>query len=238
MAWFLRRTLLETTAMNRILLILIFTAACVGTSSAQQGLTMGIRQGVGMWFTKDGIGNGSFHTAEGDHFSWNKEIFARQEFSKKWAYEVSVINYHLDSRHDVREETKMISTNRNTQYIETGLSFQYDVTYPLAGYMFPALRGMKSFVGFGVFPRISFEDVTITTIGNDASRVSDIHSANNFALFLGFNYTHIVPLTQRLSLTSVFSVKMKPFDQNIFSNRDFSKPNRQVSVATGLSYRL
>lgn len=205
---------------------------------AQSSFSLGVRQGIGVWFTKTGFGKGSLQFAEGDHFSWNKEIFVRQPFNKKWAYEVSIAHYQLNSIHtDVRDYKKVI-TERDANFIETGLSFQYDVTYPLAGYMVPALKEMKSYIGFALVPRFSFEQITTTTEGNDAISLSSTRPANNFALFVGFSYTQIIPLTQRLSFTAVVSFKMNPFSNYGFKSTDYSNPNRQVSLATGLSYRL
>lgn len=205
---------------------------------AQHSLSMGIRQGVGVWFTKTGVGKGSLQFAEGDHFSWNKELFFRQQLDKKWAYEVSLMNYQLHSIHTDQSDYKTIKTEKDAQFLESSLSIQYDVTYPLAGYMVPALKDMKSYIGFALAQRFSFEQVNATTFNNDASVHTNAYPANNFNMFVGFNYTHIIPISKRINITSVFAFKMNPFSQKGFRSIDYSNPNRVLSISSGISYKL
>lgn len=223
--------------MLRKCLIAVLLLILAGRTKAQE-INMGIRQGLGIWFVDRGIGMGSLRYASGDHFSWNKELFFRQRLKSKWAYEISFATYQVDNSITIQREYESIHTEIKGTYVEHGISLQYDMTYPLAGYVFPWLRNMKSYVGFAFIPRIDFKDITHTTVNTDMLTTQSHKKETNLSFWTGFNYTHMVPLTPRLTLTSTLQFKMKPFDQYFNTKETDAAPNRQVSVMTGLCYRL
>lgn len=196
---------------------------------AQQSM-LGIRQGAGLWLHKQGIGQGSLKLTAGQRVTWNKEIFYRNAFEKKWSYEASVsyfsFNYiRMGRRYDRRTE--------KNEFLKTNFSVQYNVTYPLLGYMIPFMRDMSSFIGFNMSPMISFDKYqTIELDGSETNK-----SGQNLSMMIGFSYTHIIPVSKKLNITSVLS-----FATNTFSKyepaTDYIRPNKSISWMGGLGYKL
>jgi hypothetical protein len=216
--------------------ILILSFLLSGTSTAQQ-LFAGGRQGVGFWLTKNGNGIGSLKYAPDNHFSWNKELFLRRH-TTRWAYELGVTNYNMRyDRHHEKDGVRHHSDHR-TRFVETNLSVQYDVTYPLVGYMFPALVKMKSFFGFTLTPRLAFEKISASEELPSGNRTSTDSRNTSFSLFIGMSYTHVIPISKNWSVTSSFNFRMQPMDKYLRDEGDFYEPNRQISVMTGVLYSL
>lgn len=200
-----------------------------GISHAQQ--MIGFRQGVTLWFQKNGLGQGSLNYAQGQHFTWDKELFFRDAIDKKWHYEATLSTFSFSNTHP--EKRREVISEKNT-VIRTGYSLQYDVTYPLFGYLFPFMQRMKSYVGLNTAHLIWINQYDILNVDNELRRKkSDV----NVTMMLGFSYTHVIPLSKRLNVTSVLS-----FNTNTFSKygatQSVARPNKSVNWLGGLAYTL
>ncbi|HRO43017.1 MAG TPA: hypothetical protein PL009_09295 [Flavipsychrobacter sp.] len=230
--YFVRATMFSKTLILFCLCFFIFAQA-----RAQQTL-VGVRQGVGMWFTKNRIGQGSLKYAPGNHFTWNKEIFFRKNLTKDFTAEVSFGTYEMQYEKEVKNEVATTYSSHRSNFLETTILVQYDVTYPLISYFFPKLTGMKSFLGFSLIPRISFDRMATRTEFDSGPIVSDFYKGNDVALFVGMHYTHVIPISKRISISSALSFKMQPFDKYLRDEGNFHEPNRHISLMTGVLYQL
>jgi len=199
-----------------------------------QDRLLGLRQGVGFWLVKSGKGKGSLQYAPGNHFTWNKELFFRSH-QKSWAYEASIMTY--ERRYSTYKESALetIESHHNNRFLEMNLQVQYDVSYPLAGLLIPALSSMKSYFGFSLIPRLSFDKIHRQIESKTGAISESNHTGESLSMFLGVAYTHIIPLSKKFVLTSNLSFKMQP---GTTLPRQESSENRQISLLTGLSYKL
>lgn len=202
-------------------------------ANAQQTFA-GVREGVGFWLTKNGRGKGSLKYAPGNHFTWNKEFFIRRHGSGKWAYEFDLVHYQHRYKRVDRGDSIGTYENWHSNFLELNFVLQYDVTYPLAAFMFPVLSKMKSYIGFSAAPRAGFHKVEPVEAGMPKGWIR----SSSLDFFIGMHYTHFVPITDRLVLSSCLSFRMKPFDRMGRADGDFYEPNRQISLSSGVCYRL
>lgn len=209
-----------------------------GMAAFAQEYAVGTRQGIGMWFTKNGKGKGSLKYAPGNHFTWNKELFIRKHASNGWAYELSLNNYCINYSNEEKGEGNTTYYHHKGNFFETNFIVQYDVTYPLAAYMFPALSGMKSFFGFSATPRFAFDRVEKVVYMSPTDTLQSASRNYETSFFIGFYYTHYIPITEHWVLTSAFSFKMQPFNRYMRADDDFYRPNRQLAFQTGLCYKF
>ena len=209
-----------------LIIILLFCFAFFG--KAQENM-MGVRQGYSLWLSKYGIGQNSLKYADGQHFTWDKEIFYRQKISSKWLVESSLTYYALKNS---RYEKEAPISLRN-DIIKSSISLQYDVTYPLLGYMFYFMQGMHSYIGFNVSQNISFNKKEKQQIDGTMST----SKSTDVFMMVGFSYTHVIPVSKRLSLTSGLS-----FNTNSFSKYQpaaiYNRPNKSISWMMGMGYNL
>lgn len=217
--------------------LLILCTALLSNFAAAQDWLVGFRQGPSLWLTRNRLGVGSLQIAPDDALSWNREVFVRK-LSNRWAYEGGVTHYRQRYEIDTRNEGAEVQTSYNTNFVEANFLVQYDVTNPYIPYLMPQLRNMRSFLGFGIIPRVSFSDVTISRSLGPAERTMETTSKNDVSLFFGVSYTSLIPLSKRWSLSSNISYKFQPFDQYLRERGNFYNPNRQISWMTGLCYRL
>ena len=216
----------HTVMFQKIILTILFLCCFAFHSNAQM---LGVRQGYSLWLSKYGIGQQSLKYADGQHFTWEKEIFYRQKISTKWLVESDLTYYALKN---TRYEKEMPVSLRN-DIIKSNVSLQYDVTYPLLGYMFYFMQGMHSYVGFNVSQNISFNKKEKQQVDGTTST----SKSTDVFMMVGFSYTHVIPVSKRLSLTSCFS-----FNTNSFSKYQpaaiYSRPNKSVSWMMGMGYDL
>lgn len=222
--------------MNFRKLISVFVAVLLGLTVTAQEAIIGVRQGLGFWLRKEGIGKGSLRYGQDDHFSWNKEVFFRKHLKNKWAGELSLATYQLKYRSQYANDQYRSSSAHLTRFFEANIVVQYDVTYPLFSYMFPVLTGMKSFLGFSAIPRVAIDGENQTLEHKDGAITTGQRETRGFSFFLGMNYTHIIPLTKKFFLTSELSFSMQPFDA--YRRTATERPNRQISLMTGIGYKL
>lgn len=215
--------------MKSFLFILIPLFLCAGLASAQQSI-LGVRQGIGLWLNKRGIGQGSLIYAEDQHLTWNKEVFYRNVIRQKWSYETSLSYFSFNN---VRKGKRYASRTERNEVLKTSFSVQYDVTYPLMAYMFPFLRHARSYIGFNAAPMISFD--RYNTVALDGSETKE--NRQHIMMMVGFSYTHIIPVSKRLNITSVLSFQTNAFYKYTI-NPDHELPNKSISWMGGLGYRL
>lgn len=215
--------------MRPFLSILIPLILLVGSALAQ-GPLLGVRQGVGLWLNKRGIGQGSLVYADGQHLTWNKEVFYRDVIRQKWSYETSLTYFSFNN---VRQGKRFASRTEKNEVLKTSFSVQYDVTYPLIAYMFPFLRHARSYIGFNAAPIISFD--RYRTIALDGTETKE--NGQHVMMMIGFSYTHIIPVSKRLNITSVLSFQTNAFHKYTI-NPYHEVPNKSVTWMGGLGYKL
>lgn len=209
-----------------ILLVLLLQAA---TTQAQQ-YAIGLRHGASFWMTKNSIGKGSLRTPPGQHFTYDKELYLRIDARSKWDYEAGISHYKFDVDRNIHV-AEMVQARQRVQVVDLKLSLQYDVTYPLLGYMFPALSKMKTYVGFATTPRLQFERIDIKETGERIDNTS-------VSVLFAFSYTHIIPVSKRWSVSSSLSFSAMPFDKHLRDKDDFYDPNRRIAWHGGMLYKL
>lgn len=214
--------------MRKALTLMLLLLACGCSLQAQE--MVGFRQGVSLWMSRYGIGQGTLQLAQGQHFTWDKELFFRGNLEKKWWYEAGIANYRFRNTGSDRNHSMLSEQN---DIIETNFSLQYDVTNPLIGYMFKGMEQMKSYIGFNVSPAISFNKYQTEDVDGKRTDRRDRH----MSVMIGFSYTHVIPITSRLNIVSRFS-----FETNSFSKYrslvGFSRPNKSIGWQTGIAYSL
>lgn len=210
-----------------ILVILVFQVA---GANAQQ-YAIGLRHGASFWMTENQIGKGSLRTPPGQHFTYDKELYLRLDTKSKWDYEAGISHYYFDIDRDIHVNDKLQHARQRVQVADIKLSLQYDVTYPLLGYIFPAFSKMKTYVGFATTPRLQFETIEIKETGERIDRKS-------VSVLFAFSYTHIVPVSKRWSVSSSLSFSAVPFDKHLRRKGDFYDPNRRIAWHGGMQYRL
>ena len=215
--------------MRRISAICLLIICLVVRADAQQAM-IGLRQGGSLWLTKSGLGQGTLKYADGQHFTWDKELFFRDAILKKWYFETGISNFSFNNTTTTGDQAT-ISVKSNV--IKTNFSLQYDVTYPLLGYIFPRMGGMKSYIGFNVSPMIAFNKYNTTGADSLLSVRKDV----NVRLMVGFSYTHIIPLSPRVSITSVLSFNTGFYSKYVPLTAN-THANKSISWMSGISYNL
>lgn len=200
--------------------------------------SIAFRQGVGFWFIRNGIGKGTVHYPAGQHFTWNKELVYQHTSSGRWAVEAGIKHYTIGSEAKWRDGQTDYTRNSYATYIQIPISVQYDVTYPLLGMFFPQFAGARSYIGFLGAPGMSFEKV-------DKNRKEDYGATsryswkeNDISFMVGFTYRHHVPITKRLSLSSMLTFQMNPFQAHFRKTEGDIAPNRNITFQTGIAYLL
>lgn len=205
--------------------------ACASHAQAAPGVAVpmiGLRQGVGFWLTKSGVGRGSLRVPPGQHFSWTKEAFFRKPISRQWVGEVGLMHYSFKNS---LKDTGGTSYSEQIQHVQLNATMYYDVSYPLLGYLVPYFFKMRSYAGISVAPRIGWVDRSVALPDRpDNERPLD--------LLAGVHYMHILPLGKRWYATSVFSYRSVPFGRFSKDPHAFSHPNRTFSWVGGIAYSL
>lgn len=195
-----------------------------------QDQMFGFRHGFSLWLHQQGLGQGMLKYAQGQHYTWDKELFYRDVISDKWHFEASLANFNFKNTFTDRRNT---ITHEQNDILKTKFSLQYDVTYPLLGYMFPFMQGMRSYIGFNTSHLVSFNKYDATMADGTQSHKKDI----NVMVMLGFSYTHIIPISKKLNITSELG-----FYSNTFSVRGhtpgYTRPNKSVTWLGGFAYNL
>lgn len=180
---------------------------------------IGIKHGISLWLTKSGHGRGSLSFSERQTATYDKGITTRITLSPKFVLEESLL-YYAYSETDISYAEDLVELKN---------SIQYDVTYPLLGYMFPILKHTKTYVGLSIAPRIH-----VARNNNEASGGRDAF----YSCLLGFSYTHVIPLTKNIFVQSQYIFEMKPFDNHKVYTGNIPLDNRRISWNTSLIFRL
>ncbi|GEM_PF-5426844 len=180
---------------------------------------IGIKHGMSLWLTKSGYGRSSLSFSERQTATYDKGITTRITLSPKFVLEESLL-YYTYSETDISNAEDVVEIKN---------SLQYDVTYPLLGYMFPIMKHTKTYVGLSVAPRIHISRNNNETSGNGEVL---------FSCLLGFSYTHVIPLTKNIFVQSQYIFEMKPLDNHKVYTGNVPLDNRRISWNTSLIFRL
>ena len=203
--------------MRKLLVILI---SFILTSCSIHAQTyVGIKHGISLWLTKTGYGRGSISFSDRQTATYDKGITSRITLSPKFALEESLLYYTY-------EETGI---NNAEDVLELKNNIQYDVTYPLLGYIFPVLRNTKTYVGISVAPRMH--------ILKNRKELTDSKGIF-YSCLLGFSYTHIIPLSKNIFVQSQYVFEMKPLDNHKVYTGNVPLDNRRISWNTSLIFKL
>ncbi|MBN8670857.1 MAG: hypothetical protein ACK4EY_03470 [Flavipsychrobacter sp.] len=200
--------------LSTILLSLLFI---INSLHAQTHI--GIKHGLSLWLTKSGYGRGSLSFSERQTATYDKGITTRITLSPKFVLEESLL-YYAYSETDISYAEDVVELKN---------SLQYDVTYPLLGYMFPILKHTKTYVGLSIAPRIH-----MARNNNEASGGRDAF----YSCLFGFSYTHVIPLTKNIFVQSQYIFEMKPFDNHKVYTGNIPLDNRRISWNTSLIFKL
>jgi len=174
---------------------------------------------MSLWLTKSGYGRSSLSFSERQTATYDKGITTRITLSPKFVLEESLL-YYTYSETDISNAEDVVEIKN---------SLQYDVTYPLLGYMFPIMKHTKTYVGLSVAPRIHISRNNNETSGNGEVL---------FSCLLGFSYTHVIPLTKNIFVQSQYIFEMKPLDNHKVYTGNVPLDNRRISWNTSLIFRL
>lgn len=180
---------------------------------------IGMKHGMSLWLTKSGYGRSSLSFSERQTATYDKGLTTRITLSPKFVLEESLL-YYTYSETDISNAEDIVELKN---------SLQYDVTYPLLGYMFPILKHTKTYVGLSVVPRVH-----MTRNNNEASGGRDAF----YSCLLGFSYTHVIPLTKNIFVQSQYIFEMKPLDNHKVYTGNVPLDNRRISWNTSLIFRL
>lgn len=180
---------------------------------------VGIKHGISLWLTKTGYGRGSLSFSERQTAAYDKGITSRTTLSPKFVLEESLLYYTY----------KETGINNAEDVLELKNSIQYDVTYPLLGYMFPILKHTKTYVGLSIAPRIH--------ILRSSEELTD-NNQTFYSCLLGFSYTHIIPLSKNIFVQSQYIFEMKPLDNHKIYTGNVPLDNRRISWNTSLIFKL
>lgn len=180
---------------------------------------IGIKHGMSLWLTKSGYGRSSLSFSERQTATYDKGIATRITLSPKFVLEESLL-YYTYSETDISNAEDVVELKN---------SLQYDVTYPLLGYMFPILKHTKTYVGLSLAPRIHISRNNNETPGNEEVF---------YSCLLGFSYTHVIPLTSNIFVQSQYIFEMKPLDNHKVYTGNVPLDNRRISWNTSLIFRL
>lgn len=180
---------------------------------------IGMKHGMSLWLTKNGYGRSSLSFSERQTATYDKGITTRITLSPKFVLEESLL-YYTYSETDISNAEDIVELKN---------SLQYDVTYPLLGYMFPILKHTKTYVGLSVAPRVHMSRNNNETSGN-----GEVF----YSCLLGFSYTHIIPLTKNIFVQSQYIFEMKPLDNHKVYTGNVPLDNRRISWNTSLIFRL
>ncbi len=180
---------------------------------------IGIKHGMSLWLTKSGYGRGSLSFSERQTATYDKGITTRISLSPKFVLEESLL-YYTYSETDISNAEDVVEIKN---------SLQYDVTYPLLGYMFPILKHTKTYVGLSVTPRVH-----MSRNNNETSGAREAF----YSCLLGFSYTHIIPLTKNIFVQSQYIFEMKPLDNHKVYTGNLPLDNRRISWNTSLIFKL
>lgn len=200
-----------------MLLILFSSLLTSGNLYAQT--YVGIKHGISLWLTKSGYGQGSLSFSERQTITYDKGITSRITLTPKFVLEES-LHYYKYKGTDMLEAEDVLELKN---------SIQYDVTYPLLGYMFPILKNTKTYVGLSVAPRIHVSGKNNETQNNRETF---------YSCLLGFSYTHIIPVSKSIFVQSQYIFEMKPLDNHKVYNNNIPLDNRRISWNTSLIFKL
>lgn len=200
--------------LSTILLSLLFI---INSLHAQTHI--GIKHGLSLWLTKSGYGRGSLSFSERQTATYDKGITTRITLSPKFVLEESLL-YYTHSETDI---------SYNEDVVELKNSIQYDITYPLLGYMFPILKHTKTYVGLSIAPRIHML--------RSSEELTD-NKATFYSCLLGFSYTHIISLSKNIFVQSQYIFEMKPLDNHKIYTGNVPLDNRRISWNTSLIFKL
>ncbi len=212
-----------------ILLLLTITSGNVNAQSWQ----IGAQQGVSYWLTRKVIGVDRLRTLPGQHLTWDKALTLRYQTRKKLGFKIDAGTYHF-RQHTPGAADSILAVNGDTYALTLRMGVMYDVTYPLLSYMFPRMAGMKSYIGFTCAPSLLWDDAIITNTADE----SDHLCRNRFGMWVGFSYTHEVPLSKKVLLVSEFAFEGRPFIKYRIDEDVLPVPNKRISVQSGLRFKL
>jgi hypothetical protein len=188
----------------------------------------GIRQGASLWLAKSGKGTaGEFSYPSGQRFICDKELFARFQVHPDWFSEVALQHYSLGNR---TLDATGHEQNSKSNFLQLNLTAQYDVSYPMLGYLVPYFFKMRSYVGVSLSPRIAFVN------GTEAGGAT-YHSSETSVL-AGVSYSHMLPITSRLWCYSTFSYRALVVNRFSSDRSDIGEANRALSCLGGICYSL
>ena len=188
----------------------------------------GIRQGASLWLAKSSKGtDADFRYPIGQHFTWNKEAFVRFAVTKAWWGEVGLQHYSFSSK--ALDSATMIQSVK-TDYLQLNLNAQYDVSYPVLGYLVPYFFKMRSYLGLSFSPRLAF--AKSTTLSGAVSQTTTP------SVLAGVSYSHLLPISDRFWAYSSFSYRALVVSRQVGEGRDITYPNRAISWMGGVCYTL
>jgi hypothetical protein len=217
---------------KKCLLLLLFA---VGTVSAHaQSWQVGVQQGISYWLTRRIVGIDRLQTRPGQHLTWDKELILKYQSTRKLGFELGLGTYHFRQQTPGTIGDSILQVDGDTHALSLRMAVVYDVTYPLLGYMFPKMAGMKSYIGFICTPTLLWDNAAVT------SRTEEQYQFRRtcFSMWVGFSYTHEFPLTKRLFLISQLAFQGKPFIKYRINEDVMPYANKRVNIQSGLRIKL
>lgn len=199
-----------------------------------QSWHIGAQQGISYWLTRKALGVDRLHTLGGQHLTWDKELTLRYQTKKKLGFELGLGTYHFNQQTPGAATDSIAGIDGDTHALSLRMAVVYDVTYPLLQYMFPRMAAMRSYIGFTCTPTLLWDDAIVTPVADQSYHLC----RNRFAVWVGFSYTHEIPLAKHLLLVSQFAFQGRPFIKYRSSEDVMPFPNKRASIQSGIRFKL
>lgn len=228
--------------MKQLTLIILAFLIINIKASAQQGLSVGLRTGIGKMVNVTHIRSASTTT-------WDKQLFVRYQTKGRFAFEAGATQYQYGFNRDpslmspgfATPTSKTISSRENYSLTDVLVSAQYDITCPYLQEHCPIMKRLRSFIGINTGLTMIRETSTNTGRSfSDGSINRNVYKNTYWvAPIVGLNHTMTYTFN-RLYISSVVSYMVQPgyIQPTSYGADGITGTNSKISLRIGLGYRI
>lgn len=222
--------------MKYLLSVIVFLS--IAQNADAQGVSAGLRTGVGKTFDVTSLKDGAKHSY------WEKQLFLRYETNGRLAFEINSTQYNYSYHEEPiiwectfalppHETIDIEVTHRN---IDFGFSAQYDLSCSILREKCPIMKNFKSYMGIAgavvlnerteIYTNRDFSDGHVTKERSRYKYLGDI--------YLGINHTTIYTFG-RFYLTGTATVTVNPWGLGSFAPKSYNE-NSRLCLRIGAGY--
>lgn len=217
----------------------IILALSIVQNSGAQGISAGLRTGVGNTFDITSVKEGTKHNY------WEKQLFLRYETKGRLAFELNTTQYNytfdevpriLQTFAPMDHEPLALKIQNNN--IDFGLSVQYDLSCPFLQDKCPLLKNFRSYIGVAAVAILNERTEIATNRYYSDGRVAESRIRQTSINDIQFGLNHTTKYSfNRFFLTSTLTMTISPWGIGSFAPAAYTE-NSLLNLRVGAGYTL